>query len=101
MLENILCLYLCACMRVSVTLSIGPADLGCHGDRCQWTPYSSAIEVSIVGWRAHALPRDEKIMKARAKVGSHVDNLDLYLRFKVRMVCLGQRMPEQEMFEKC
>ena len=36
MLGNILCLYLCACL--SVTLSVGPADLGCHGDRCRPPP---------------------------------------------------------------
>ena len=44
-------------------------------------------------------PVTKKTMKAEAKVESHVENFDLYLHFKVWMVCLGQRMPEMSTFE--
>ena len=45
-----------------------------------------------------SLPRGEKTPKAKAKIESHVDNLDFYLQFRVWMVCLGPSMPEMPLF---
>ena len=37
-------------------------------------------------------------MKAKAKVEYQINKMDFYLHFKVRMVCLGQRMPAMSTF---